>query len=192
MASPRERWITEGLTVLAAEGAPAVRVDRIAHRLGLTKGSFHHHFQGADDYRRALLDRHEQDQMAELDRLAAEAADVPADVVLAMLPTLVARQIDNDLARAVRAWAISDPSARKVQQRLDEARLTFLQNLWTRILGDANRAHIAALVPHLIAVGASVAQPRLTTTQLNSVYALLAALAPGVTADEPPGSATTG
>ena len=45
----------EGLRVLAAEGAPAVRIDRIAARLGLSKGSFHHHFAGADGYKRDLL-----------------------------------------------------------------------------------------------------------------------------------------
>ncbi len=55
----RDRWIDEGLLVLAEEGAPGVRIDRIAARLGLSKGSFFHHFDGIAAYRRALLDRWE-------------------------------------------------------------------------------------------------------------------------------------
>lgn len=182
MTPTRDRWLVEGLAVLAAEGEPGVRVDRIARRLGLTKGSFHHHFQGVEDFRGALLERHERDQMAALDRLVEELGDSPPGQVLAMLPAHVASQIDNDLERAVRAWGISDLAARAVQERLDDARLGFLQELWARLLGDDGRAHAAALVPHLIAVGASVVRPRLTTTELMAVYELLAELAHGVTA----------
>jgi len=67
-----------------------------------------------------------------------------------------------------------------VQERLDSVRLTFLRDLWGQILGDERRAHTAALVPHLIAIGASMAQPRLNESDLREVFELLADLAPGV------------
>ncbi len=178
--SPRDRWLTEGLAALAADGASGVRADRIAARLGLTKGSFHHHFAGIEDYRRALLERHEHEQLAFLDRVNAELDGIPPDAALAGLPERLTDLFDADLERAVRSWAVADPTARAVQERLDTARLAFLRDLWTRLLGDERRAHVAALVPHLIAIGASMAQPRLAASDLRAVFDLLAALAPGV------------
>lgn len=178
--STRERWLAAGLDALAADGASGVRADRIAARLKLTKGSFHHHFAGVEDYRRALLERHEQDQLALLDRLAAELEQVPADAALGVLTDRLTGLFDADLERAVRSWAVTDPAARAVQERLDGARLEFLSRTWARILGDERRVHIAALVPHLITIGASMAQPRLPAEDLRAVFDLLAELAPGV------------
>lgn len=137
-------------------------------------------FSGA----RALLDRHERDRTAALDRLARELADAPPDAALAMLTAQVVDQIDNDLERAVRAWSISDPSARATQERLDRARLVFLSDLWARLLGDADRARAAALVPHLVAIGLSVARPRLAPDEVSAVFELLTTLAARLTTDE--------
>ena len=166
--------------MLAAEGADGVRADRIAARLGLTKGSFHHHFAGISDYRRAILERHERDQLAVLERLSLWLDQLPADEALATLPGRLTELFEADLERAVRSWAFSDPAARSVQERLDSARLAFLRDLWTQILGEGHRAYVAALVPHLIAIGASMAQPRLAADDLRAVFDLLSALAPGV------------
>jgi AcrR family transcriptional regulator len=179
--SARDRWLDEGLAALAADGVAGVRADRIAARLGLTKGSFHHHFAGIEDYRRALLERHERDQLALLDGITAELTSVPAEAALATLPERLIGHFEADLERAVRSWAFTDPAARAVQERLDRARLAFLRGLWTRILGDERQAHIAALVPHLVAIGASMAQPRLAARDLRAVFDLLAALVPSVT-----------
>src|SRR5215468_2006603 len=53
----RSEWIHEGLRVLGEEGVEAVRVEPLAKRLGVTKGSFYHHFGDRDELLRALLDR---------------------------------------------------------------------------------------------------------------------------------------
>lgn len=178
----RDQWLAAGLAALAAEGEPGVRVDRLARRLGLTKGSFHHHFRGATDYRRALLERYERDQLAALVRLTEALRDTPAEQALAALPSQVAGLLDTDAERSVRAWGVADPAARAVQARVDAARLRFLRELWADALGDDRPARTAALVPHLIAIGASVIQPRLSPTELNEVYELLGRLVPGVRA----------
>ena len=47
----REDWINRGLQVLAEEGMEAVRVEPLAKRLNVTKGSFYWHFKN----RQALL-----------------------------------------------------------------------------------------------------------------------------------------
>ena len=116
MSTTRQRWLDEGLVVLAEEGEAGLRIDRIATRLGLTKGSFFHHFDGAPAYRAALLAEYERMTLGALAdaiearrggdtrehaRVADRARDVAASETI--------RRPGLDLA--VRAWAASDPEA---------------------------------------------------------------------------------
>src|SRR5206468_12890177 len=48
----RTRWIEEGLRALGVGGPDAVRIEKLAQALGVTKGGFYWHF----DDRRALLE----------------------------------------------------------------------------------------------------------------------------------------
>lgn len=178
--STRDLWLTEGVAVLTHEGPPGVRIDRLAARLGLTKGSFHHHFAGIDGYREALLERIERTQTDVLDDAAAELADVPATDALRSLPGRLDELFDADLDRALRAWAIGDDAARVVLERLDTARLAFIETLWRRAVGDATRARSAALLPHLLLIGANAARPPLDATERRAVFNLLAELIPNV------------
>jgi AcrR family transcriptional regulator len=174
----RDRWLNEGMAVLAEQGAGGVRVDRIAARLGLTKGSFHHHFDGIADYHRALWARYESDSIDAIGRAVTAVADLPPERAVMDLPAHVA--FDPRIEAAIRGWAFENDDARAVQRRVDAARLDALISLWQQILPDPGRARIAALVPHLLMIGASVALPRPTTTDLHEVFALLATLVPAV------------
>ncbi|MEM8755480.1 MAG: TetR family transcriptional regulator, partial [Pseudomonadota bacterium] len=45
----RDDWLAHALGTLAAEGAPALRADRMAKALGVSRGSFYWHFRDLDD-----------------------------------------------------------------------------------------------------------------------------------------------
>lgn len=181
----RDDWLSQGLAALAADGEPGLRIDRLAQQMGLTKGSFHHHFRGMADYRRGLLERYEREQLAALGHLAASVECMSAQDALRELPSRAAGMLNTDAERAVRAWGNSDGEARETQERIDAARLEFLRGLWTKALGDDERARTAALVPHLLAIGASVVQPPMGTAELLKAYDLLARLVASVAADAP-------
>lgn len=174
----RDRWLDEGMTVLREQGVAGVRVDRIAARLGMTKGSFHHHFAGIDDYRQALLQRYEASAQDATSASVAAVFDLPAEQALMKLPDHY--EFDPLLEAAVRGWASQDAGARAVQQRVDAARLDALVGLWQQRLSDPHRARIAALVPYLLLVGSSVAAQRPTESEMREVFALLATLVPSV------------
>ncbi len=183
MGTARDRWLDEGLRVLAAEGAPAVRIDRVAARLGLSKGSFHHHFAGADGYKRDLLARYEALSVEALESaIAAVGEDATARDVLGALTAMI--QVDDEglyrpeLDVAVRAWSTSDPDVRAVQQRVDGARIDALQRVWSRTTSDADEARRSALLPYLLAVGAAVVVPPVEADDLRRLYELLLPLVP--------------
>src|ERR671930_533724 len=50
--TPRSSWIEEGLRALGVGGPDAVRIERLAQALGVTRGGFYWHFEDRD----ALLD----------------------------------------------------------------------------------------------------------------------------------------
>lgn len=183
--SSRDRWLEEGLAVLADKGVAGVRIESISRRLGLTKGSFHHHFDGIEDYHRALLERHAHEHTCALTQLAEELGELPSSQALQALPRRAKELLDVDRERAVRSWAVFDPAARLVQEHLDRTRLDFLEGLWNREVADPHLAHTAALLPFLVTVGAGFTFPPLREDDLGEVFDLLLELAPGVSALDP-------
>ncbi|MHA6668383.1 TetR/AcrR family transcriptional regulator [Homoserinimonas sp. A447] len=187
MSDARDRWLDEGLTVLEADGAAGVRIDRIAARLGLSKGSFHHHFQGADGFKRDLLAHFERLTIETLESAISEAGD-PGDArgILSHLTELVRPSSGFYRPRlevAVRAWATWDAEVGAVQARIDAARLGALQRVWRPHVDSDDAARAAALLPYLIGVGATVIVPPVEAQELQDVYRILLPLVPEVLGD---------
>ncbi len=183
MSKARDRWLDEGLHVLVEEGAAGVRIDRIAARLGLSKGSFHHHFAGAEGYKRDLLAYFERLSVEALERAIAEAsAQSDARGVLRHLTDLIQPAPGGlyrpELDVAVRAWSNSDAEVRAVQGRIDAARLSALQQVWRPYVGSDEEARTAALLPYLVAVGASMVSPPVDADELRGVFEVLLPLVP--------------
>ena len=52
----RESWTAAALTVLESRGIAAVKIDKLAKKLKVTRGSFYFHFSGLKDLQGALFD----------------------------------------------------------------------------------------------------------------------------------------
>lgn len=173
----RDRWLDEGIATLRAGGIGAVVIDRLAQQLRLTKGSFHHHFAGMPDYRRALLERCRARNAEAVASVRGSAAGLEPTSAIAALPGLAGGLLDVPLDAALRGWAVEDAAARETVEAIDAERLGLLTDLWSRVIPDRAAARTAALVPHLIAVGASVSSD-VSPEDLRRVYELLARLVP--------------
>lgn len=176
--SIRDEWIRSGLDLLREEGIDAVRIDRLAGRVNRTKGSFHHHFAGANAYHQALLDRFEADALHQMHALVEETTGLPTAEALARIA--VDFQYDPALEAAVRGWAGTNTAARDSIARVDAARQDALTAIWRAELDNPEAARIAALIPHLVIIGASVAQPTPSQPDMKLVFSLLSSLVPHV------------
>jgi AcrR family transcriptional regulator len=185
----RSDWIQAGLVAVADNGPDGLRIDRLCRRLGVSKGSFHHHFAGAGDFKQALLAAYEALVVDALNQAIEQtAADNPKAALAGLTAAVTSRGsfYRPDLEVAMRAWAFSDPDARAVQERVDSRRLKSLQGIWSRILDDPAAVHTAALLPYLVGIGASLVQPPTPPGQLQRVYELLLALVPDESQEESP------
>jgi len=147
-----------------ADGVDAVRVERLAATMRVTKGSFYWHFKD----RGALL-------AAVLSGWQAQGG-TPADRLCSLL-TIIA-QDDGRLDQAIRFWSAQDAKVRSVQRQVDERRPTYLDGLF-RDLGFARveasaRARLVyhALIEQFI-VGASSTLPERLADCLDIVYPIL-------------------
>jgi AcrR family transcriptional regulator len=174
-------WLQIGLEVLAHEGPTGLRIDRLCQRLSVSKGSFHHHFAGAGDFKRSLLAAYETLVVEALDQAIDQTAADPPKAALAGLTAAITGNRSfyrPELEVAMRAWAFSDSEVRAVQQRVDQRRLESLRGIWSRILDDPAAAPTAALLPYLVGIGASLVQPPTPRDELQRIYELLLRLVP--------------
>ncbi|MFJ9780518.1 TetR/AcrR family transcriptional regulator [Amycolatopsis sp. NPDC101161] len=161
MVSKRD-WLYAGLVLLAEQGAPSVTIERLTERLGLSKGSFYHHFKGMGGFRTALLAHFEAERTT---RFMEQADAAPGDRLDALLKLVLAPGPGLGLEIAVRAWALQDAEARAVQERVDRTRVAYL----TEVSGDAGLAQAL----YLIVVGAGQVVPPLSGPQLKNALELV-------------------
>jgi AcrR family transcriptional regulator len=172
----RSEWLEAGLASVADDGPNGLRIDRLCRRLNVSKGSFHHHFAGAGDFKQALLAAYETRVVEALDQAIEQTIAVtPKDALAGLTASITNREgfYRPELEVAMRAWAFSDPEVRAVQERIDERRLESLRGIWSEILDDPAAAYTAALLPFLVGIGASLIQPPTPPDQLQRVYELL-------------------
>lgn len=126
----RDDWLRAALTELVRGGIEAVRVEVLARRLNVTKGSFYWHFDGRADLLDALLDWYESAGTTDIiTRVDAAAAD-PAHRLRALADVVFAPHDDVDLAEpAMRAWASVDPRAAETLERVDRRRVRYVTDL---------------------------------------------------------------
>ena len=125
----REDWLAEALEVLSSEGVGGVRVLSLAKSLGVTRGSFHWHFKDRDEFLEALLEYWRVEMTETVIRHNDQLEGGPQERIRE-LAAFVLRTGRTHYDPAVRAWALADPMAREVVQRVDERRAAFVAGLF--------------------------------------------------------------
>jgi len=149
----RDDWIEAALDALVERGIEGVRIDRLCQRLGVTKGSFYHHFARRDDLLEGLVDFWANTQpKATTHELASSGTDAMARLVA--VTRLVA---DRDIGRrdhAMRAWAAADPRAARAVQQADCQILALLHSLLRDLGVPSDEIHPLSRVLFFSALGA--------------------------------------
>lgn len=126
----RELWLIAGQGLLRQGGAPAVKLRSLTRALGLTTGSFYHHFAGMPDYLVQLARYYGTEQpLAGL----AQIHDPDPSVRLRRLYALALDDEMRPLDAAMRDWAGSDPEAAAAVRAADAILLEFLATAFAEL-----------------------------------------------------------
>jgi AcrR family transcriptional regulator len=150
--TPRSDWIDAGLDALAAGGPDAVRVDKLAKTLGVTRGGFYWHFKDRAALLEELLDTWERRSTdAVLERVEREGGDPRVKVRRAGMLTFSEDLLPIDLA--VRDWARRAPAVAERLRRVDNRRMAYLRTLIGTFCADEDEVEGRSLLAFALAIG---------------------------------------
>ena len=124
----RETWLQEALEVLADDPIH-LRIDTLAQRLGVSKGSFYWHFENRSDFVHALAEHWRDTNTQAVVDAIGEVSGPPEERLRTLMQYIVAGQAARyDLA--VRAWARIEPGILPIVREVDQIRLDTLRGLF--------------------------------------------------------------
>ncbi len=168
-------WVNEALQLIGEEGLTAVKIDRVAQRLGATKGSFYWHFTDLASFLDAVASawcRDREDMKAMLDALD----ELPPRERLVRLIELVQDTRYWRLERASREWARTNLRVRHTLARSDGWILEIERKAFSDLGFSAPEARLRANALFFAGMGYILAGPsdgRLDRRQADGLLDLL-------------------
>lgn len=152
----KQDWLEAGLAVLGESGAAALTVDRLARHLGVTKGSFYHHFENYQDYKEHLLAFWEQESALNVIEFS-KVAETPSALLGRLLTSLDELLPYTEIA--IRAWALQDEVVHAYVERIDVSRIAQAQRWFRAVAADDEQALLMARLLHTTLVGSYTVLP---------------------------------
>lgn len=128
----RDAWLRAAMEVLAREGQAKLNVDALASELGVTKGSFYHHFKDRDDFVQSLT-AYWSSTFTDWVIAELESETLSPEARLLRLMQLIEREQLDRYEIAFRSWAAQDPSVAEDVRKVDLIRYRFVRSLFAEM-----------------------------------------------------------
>ena len=170
----RRDWIRTGQDILRENGVAGVKLAPLTRRLGVSTGSFYHHFADFDEYLGAVADAYSLDRVQGLLDRARDAGGDPVGRIRA-LARLSLDDHTFDLDRAMRTWATMDERASVNMRRAEERVLAFLAEAFRDLgFGTAEAALRARILLSVNVMPLSMDDPKMRRNFFKGALQLLA------------------
>lgn len=140
-------FFASAMELLSGPGLPALRIGRLCREVGVTSGSFYHHFSNWDAFVAALLEHWAGE---EVDRILELVRREPDPVERVQVVKRLALTVPHGAETAIRRWAGTDAVVAAAQQRVDDRRREALREVLAPLVDDET------LVATLAEVGLSL------------------------------------
>jgi len=146
----KEQYFHTALEVLAELGFKGLNIGLLCRRLGVTSGSFYHHFGSWQGFVDSLLEHWENRQILLLrDRNFNQGN--PDDDVTAMFDLTLG--LHHAAEAAIRAWAANDESVNLALKRVDESRRRTVHKAVVGVIGEDTTAAVVTSLGMAMLVG---------------------------------------
>lgn len=131
----REDWLGAARAEITAAGVNAVKIGRLAKRLGVTRASFYWHFTSRHDLLRALLKSWEHMNTVLFERVLSNgsAGDGPREMLTIFNLWLDESDFSPAYDAAIRDWMRTSREVASVVRRVDEGRIAVLHRVFKNL-----------------------------------------------------------
>ncbi|WP_165815945.1 TetR/AcrR family transcriptional regulator [Kumtagia ephedrae] len=150
----REAWVAAARKVLEKRGIAEVKIDRLARRFRVTRGSFYFHFSSLKDLHDELLQEWRRANCAPFRALRA-TAEIDG---YTLFSTIVHVWVDEDpfspqLDLAVRDWARTSRALDKEVAEIDDLRISLLERAFRAMGYSADESIVRARITYFHQIG---------------------------------------
>jgi AcrR family transcriptional regulator len=134
----RGDWVRAGLGLLGSKVVESVRVEMLAKRLRISKGSFYWHFKDREDLLDAMLDSWEEQQSdwtTEHGSLSQNAAEKWAGLL-----EVISRPEYGRLDLAIFSWAREEEKVRQRVSEVEKSRVAYLTRIFREVGFNSRQA----------------------------------------------------
>ncbi len=128
----RDSWISAATDVLAEEGIAGLRVEVLAKRLKVTKGSFYWHFTDRRDLLLGILQQWKEGRIRDIIKQTRAQAGKELEQIYHVIDVYSTSRSRRGMMieLAVRDWARRDAEASAIVAEVDDVRLRCARNLF--------------------------------------------------------------
>lgn len=174
----QQDWVNGAVAALGDGGIDAVRVEPLAKALGVSKGSFYHHFSNRRALLQALLDQWEQlGTSAIIDQVEAASDEQAGQLAALVRVSCTPDALGDAVETSIRAWAATDEIAREATARVDQRRLDYVTALLVGTGMKKAQAKRRAAMFYRVIIGDTTWRmaggPEHTRSEFNDLTAML-------------------
>jgi AcrR family transcriptional regulator len=152
--APRTSWIEEGLRALAVGGPDAVRIEKLAQTLGVTKGAFYWQFDDRRALLEEMLDAWERAGVdAVIERVEGGGGDARSKLRRLFAVGFSAGDLGMKIELAIRDWARRDKRVARRLRRVDNRRMEYMRSLFGAFCPDEDEVEVRCMVAFSLFVG---------------------------------------
>ena len=143
-------WLEAALDALYDNGAADVKVERLARRLGVTKGSFYWHFRDQRQLYEEMIAHWKSQQLVVIGVLQDSSIDAP-DKLEILYRHIASKNARHDVA--MRVWARTDPAAKAAVAFLDRSRIKTVAAIYEGLGASRELAEFCAHAVYNFQIG---------------------------------------
>jgi len=154
----RSEWIDGAIEALAEEGLAGMRVEALAKRFGMTKGSFYWHFKDRQDLFSAVLQTWKDGRIRDIDKQSSGEPGKECDQLIQIIEVYSTNRNRKGISieLAVRDWARRDAQASAIVEEVDTYRLESARKLFVASGLSENEAKSRSLLLYAYVFGQSL------------------------------------
>lgn len=163
----RADWLKEGFLILAEFNQDKIRILYLCERLGVTRGSFYHHFDKIETYITQLMEEWEHENTMALIK-AANMGETPLEKFKILNINVMSR--NQAIEAAIRSWSFYHEIVKKHLERVDKTRLAYLAEIFIQMGKEKKEAEKFAQLEYALLIGIQQLFPAITLEEMLDLF----------------------